>query len=245
MAHSSWLSRWVCGFGALIALMLCLAPFTPRAAAQSIALIEMSMDAADIGYDGYYRAGQWLPLQVRISNHSETAIRASLVIRPQTSPESVAHTFSAPVYLSPDAGSRINVTLYIQPLARARLLRLELLDGDGRVLAQQNFRLQLVPPTDHLYMVISDTSSPAPLDLSAVRNGTARVLQGAWGVGQLPERAAALDGIDLFLISNADTGGLNAAQRGALSAWVAAGGHLIVTGGSTAARTTRTAAGPR
>ncbi len=243
MAHSSWLSRWVCGFGALIALMLCLAPFTPRAAAQSIALIELSMDAAGIGYDGYYRAGQWLPLQVRISNHSETAIRASLVIRPQTSPESVANTFSAPVYLSPDAGSRINVTLYIQPLARARLLRLELLDGDGRVLAQQNFRLQLVPPTDHLYMVISDTSSPAPLDLSAVRNGAARVLQGAWGVGQLPERAAALDGIDLFLISNADTGGLNAAQRGALSAWVAAGGHLIATGGSTAARTTRTAAG--
>ena len=125
MARSSWLSRWVCGFGALIALMLCLAPFTPRAAAQSIALIELSMDAAGIGYDGYYRAGQWLPLQVRISNHSETAIRASLVIRPQTSPESVANTFSAPVYLSPDAGSRINVTLYIQPLARARLLRLE------------------------------------------------------------------------------------------------------------------------
>ena len=240
---NSRISRRICGYGVLIALALCLTPLTPRAAAQSTALIELSMDAAGVGYDGYFRAEQWLPLQVRIINHSETGIQASLVVRPQTSPESVANIFSAPVYLSPDAGSRINVTLYIQPLARARLLRLELLDGDGRVLAQQNFRLQLVPPTDHLYMVISDTSSPAPLDLSAVRNGAARVLQGTWSVEQLPERAAALAGIDLFLISNADTGGLNAAQRGALSGWVAAGGHLIVTGGSSAARTTRTAAG--
>ncbi|MCY3935832.1 MAG: hypothetical protein OXG09_07575 [Chloroflexi bacterium] len=236
------LSRALAGI-AWLALVGALLPIVPPAQAQSAALIELSLDAAGIGYDGYYRAGLWLPIRVRISNHTESAIQASLVVRPQTSPESVVHTFSAPVFLPPEAGSRISVTLYIQPLEQARLLRLELLDAEGRVLSQENFRLQLVPPDDHLYMVISDTRSPAPLDLSAVRNGDARVRQGAWSVEHLPERHAALDGIDLLLISNADTGKMNARQQEALAGWVATGGHLIVTGGSTTARTTRTAAG--
>ena len=235
--------RRIFGFIALAILTFGWIAPAPPVHAQSTALIELNLDAAGIGYDGYYRAGQWLPIHVRIRNHTESAIQASLVVRPQTSPESVANTFSVPVFLSPETGSRISVTLYIQPLVQARLLRLELLDTDGRVLTQQNFRLQLVPPNDHLYMVISDTSSPAPLDLSVVRNGDARVLQGAWGVEHLPERSAALDGIDLLLISNADTGALNSQQRQALAGWVASGGHLIVSGGSTAARTTRTAAG--
>lgn len=232
---------WVCII--LMALAGMSFPAAPSLQAQSAALIELSLDAAGIGYDGYFRAGQWLPIRVRINNHTESAIQASLVVRPQTSPESVVHTFSAPVFLSPEAGSRISVTLYIQPLEQARLLRLELLDDEGRVLSQQNFRLQLVPPNDHLYMVISDTSSPAPLDLSAVRNGDARVRQGAWSVEHLPERHGALDGIDLMLISNADTGRMNTRQREVLAGWLAAGGHLIVTGGSTTARTTRTASG--
>ena len=235
-----YLILWSC---LALTLAITLASKPQRVNAQSRSLVEMSMDAAGIGYDGYFRAGQWLPLQVHLTNYSEIALNATLVVRPQTSPASVASTFSAPVHLPAEMGSRIQVTLYIQPLARARLLRLELLLNEGEVIAQQNFRLQPVAPQDHLHMIISDAQSPAPLSLKSVRNGSSQVRQGAWSVEQIPERAAALDGLDLLLISNSDTGVMNAAQRAALAAWVARGGTLIVTGSNTAARSLRTAVG--
>ena len=222
---------------------MALAIAAPAARGQPSDLIELRLEPSGIGYDGYFRPGFWLPIRASITNHSQVAIQGALTIRPQTSPGAVANAFSAPVYLSADAGSRISLTLYIQPLAEARLLRLELLDEQARVLARQNFRLQIVPSADQLHMAISDSSSTAPLDMSAIHNGGARALQGAWRSEHLPERTAALAGIDQLLISNADTGEFNAAQREALAGWVAAGGHLLVTGGSTAARANRTAAG--
>ncbi len=198
-----------------------------RAPAQDVTpLLTLAVSA---GYEGLFREGAWLPLLVQASNDGDD-FSGRLVVRPETSGSAFTNTFSAPLDLP--SGSRKAVFLYVTARSFATQVRVELIDGDtGAVAAVQPASLRHVPPQDQLHVVLSGASA-GTVDLTAAHAGGYGASQANWGLDNLPGQPAALAAVDTLLFSDIDTGALSAAQRAAISAWVAQGGHLIVTGGA-------------
>jgi hypothetical protein len=208
-------------------VVLCLAaPFAPPASAQPLSgVVSLSLRA---GYAGYFREATWLPIRVDIRNDGG-GVNGRLVVRPETSGDAIYNTYSAPVSLA--AGARQTVTLYITARIFAQSARVELIADDGAVVASERALLRGIQPGDRLHVVISDAPINA-VDFTTARIAANESFQADWRVIDLPDRAAALDAVDVIAINDADTSALSSAQREALTAWVLGGGHLIVGGGA-------------
>ncbi len=202
-------------------------PLTPQTAAAqpSSGMVSLSLRA---GYAGYFREANWLPIRVDIRNDGG-AVAGRLVVRPETSGDAIYNTYSAPVSLA--AGARQTVTLYITARIFAQSARVELIADDGAVVASERALLRGLQPGDRLHVVISEAPINA-VDFTTARIAANEAFQADWRIRDLPDRAAALDAVDVIAINDADTSGLSAAQREALTAWVLGGGHLIVGGGA-------------
>jgi hypothetical protein len=215
-----------------VILLLLSAPSAERAAAQaSGGAVSLALRA---GYAGYFREGAWLPIRVEMRN-AGGAVSGRLVVRPETSGDAIYNTYSLPVSLA--AGARQTVTLYITARIFAQAVRVELIADDGAVAASERAPLRGIQPGDRLHVVISEAPINA-VDFTTVRTAANESFQADWRVSDLPDRAAALDAVDVIAINDADTSALSAGQREALTAWVLGGGHLIVGGGASWRATT-------
>ncbi|MDX1994399.1 MAG: hypothetical protein SF029_18595 [bacterium] len=211
---------------AVCALSLTLFP-APTAAQEGLNdLVTLNVSA---GYDGYFRGNQWLPLRVEIDNNGD-AVSGRVVVRPETSGSAFINTFSTPVDLA--SGSNQTLFLYVTARGNATRVRVELLNNEGGVVASQDAPLRSVRGNDRLYVVISQAAAGSVIDLAEVFVGGFEAFQANWSLGNLPDRAPALDAVDALLFNDVDTGALSNAQRNALRQWVLNGGHLIVTGGA-------------
>lgn len=210
-------SRWL----VFAMLVLFLAAAAPAARAQSVSL------GVQAGYDGLFRENQWLPLYIQASNDGP-AVDGWLVVRPETSGNAVINSYSLPISLP--EGSRKTAFLYVTARSFATQVRVELMDAAGVVVAAQTAGLRAVQPQDQLYLIFSGATA-GTVDLTTVHSGGYAAFQANWTLDNLPDRAVALDAVDMMLFSDLDTGSLSAGQRRALADWVAQGGHLLVSGG--------------
>jgi hypothetical protein len=207
----------------LVALMGLTAFSPPRQPTSS----PVTIDAVFPGYDSYFRENDWMPLLVRISNHGSDMV-GRLVVRPETSGSAVTNTYSVPITLP--AGSDKSAFIYITARSLAQTLRVEFLDNEDLVYASSDVAVRPVLPQDLLYAVIT-TSTAGSIDLSGVTLGDSKAFQANWQVENIPDKPDALAALDLLMFTDVDSGPLTPDQRQAISSWVAAGGHLIVTGG--------------
>lgn len=207
----------------LLALVLALAAFGPPLQT-SRTVPSLALDA---GYDGNFRENQWLPILIRASNDGP-AVEGRLVVRPERSNNAVSNTYSLPISLP--TGSRKAVFLYITARSFATQIVVELIDEQGVVVAAESANVRALQPRDQLAVVVSQSPS-GTVDLTGIHDGGYSGFQANWLIDNIPERAAALAAIDTLMFSAIDTGQLSSAQRAAITDWVAAGGHLIVTGG--------------
>ncbi|MBI5667020.1 MAG: hypothetical protein HZC41_03360 [Chloroflexi bacterium] len=210
-------SRWL----VLAIVVLVLATAVPAARAQSVSL------GVQAGYDGLFREDQWLPLYIQASNDGP-AVEGRLVVRPETSGNAVINTYSLPISLP--EGARKTAFLYITARSFATQVRVELMDAAGVVIAAQTAGLRSIQPQDQLYIVFSGATA-GTVDLTAVHSGGYAAFQANWTLDNLPDRAAALNAVDMMLFTDIDTGALSTGQQRALADWVAQGGHLMVSGG--------------
>ncbi|NWG16461.1 MAG: hypothetical protein HXY41_07480 [Chloroflexi bacterium] len=208
--------RWLVVWIAL--LTLAGAAFPARAQAVSIAV--------QAGFDGLFRENEWLPLYVQVGNDG-ASVEGRLLVRPETSGSGINNTYSLPISLP--EGARKTAFLYISARSFTTQVRVELVDAGGVVIASQTAGLRAIETQDQLAVVISEAVT-GTVDLTKARGGYA-VFQANWSVENLPDRATALETINLILFDDVDTGLLSAGQRAALADWVAMGGHLLVTGG--------------
>lgn len=209
----------------LLALILILTP-TSSVPAQSLSeLVTLNVSA---GYDSYFRPDRWMPLRIHVENQGN-AISGRLLVRPETSGAGLVNTFSTAVDLP--AGSSQSIFLYVTARSSANLLRVELLTHEGTVVANRDVGVRSILPRDRLYAVVTQSPTGA-VDLSAVSVGGHEAFQVNWSLDNLPDKAAALEAVDMMLISDVNTAPLSSAQRRAIREWVNAGGHLIVTGGA-------------
>ncbi len=223
--------------GALLALVLVLGlgMALPAAAAPAPQPAGLTMTVQP-AYGGYYKLGEWFPIQVTLSNTGATFDGAVQVDAIGTGSDAVVATYSRPVSLP--APARKQITLYTYAASYQHALAVRLVQ-DGRTVLQQ--QATLTPLNDAFLLgVVSDQP-----DLLNALSGTS---QGAAGAAQpvtvahlapadLPESATALADLDALVVAGTDTSRLSAAARQALGGWVAGGGLLVVAGGTTGSAT--------
>jgi hypothetical protein len=182
--------------------------------------------AVEAGLDGYYKVGQWLPVRVLIENNGPSIDGRVEITLPRAQEGKVVNAY--PVSLPTQ--SRKEITLYLYPETYVASLDVALLDTTGQLITKHSVPLKSVGDSDRLFGIIADQPSAYNV-LSELDppNGVANVAQ--LTLHALPDRSVALDSLNTLIISNVDTGALTEAQRTALSAWIANGGRLIVTGG--------------
>jgi hypothetical protein len=192
------------------------------------AQVELSVSA---GYASYFRRGQWIPVRVNVTNDGDN-LEGVIRVRSGGLEEM---TYQTPIELP--RGSRKQVFLYISLQKFAQDIQVEVVDQKGRVFQHEAATLHTVDQNDVLCAVVTD-SPYGSVDLTALAPGTGTVRQANWRIGDIPPLADALAGLDVLMFHDVDTGTLTAEQSVAISDWVLAGGHLIVTGGDAWQRTT-------
>lgn len=183
--------------------------------------------AVEAGFDGRFREFEWMPVIIRASNDGDD-ITGRLVVRPETT-DAITNAFSTPINLP--SGARQLVFLYITARSFATQIRVELINDEGIVVAAQPASIRSIQPQDRLYVVLTQ-STAGSVDLTGAKLGNYDAYQANWAVSDLPERAPALDSVDMILFTDVDSGAISTAQRQALTDWITAGGHLVVTGGA-------------
>lgn len=208
--------------------LLMLAQLPPLAAQDNFRdVIEMSVE---VGFDSYFRPGEWTPIRIELKNNGES-VTGRLVVRPETSGTVVGNAFSAPIDLP--TGAAKSALLNIQARTFPDQIRVELIDNNGFVQAAREAGLYDLAPQHQLYAVVTGPTT-APPNLSGAHIGGFRAEQAIWGAHKIPEHGAALGSLDMMLLVNIDGESLSNGQRRALLHWVEGGGHLIVSGGPSA-----------
>ncbi len=207
--------------GAILLMLALLLTSTVAAAQTPVTLV------VEAGLDGHYQVGQWLPVRVLIENNGPGLDGRVEITLPRADEGQVVNAY--PVSLPTQ--SRKEITLYLYPETYIASLDVTLLDTSGQLITKRSVPLKSVSDNDRLFGIIADRPSAYNV-LSELDppNGVANVAQ--LTLHDLPDRSVALDSLDTLIISNVDTGDLADVQRTALSAWIANGGRLIVTGGS-------------
>lgn len=181
--------------------------------------------AARVGFDGYCKQDDWLPIRVEVQNTGadlNATVQASY-----TNSNNGITTTSVEVALP--STSRKEFFLYILPQGFLRNFNVSLLDGK-QVLEKISLSVNCLTSDNMLIGVLADNPSTYDFlnDLKLI-TGFARVAH--LNLSDLPDKAQAWNSLGALVVSNVDTGTLTPGQKQALESWLGSGGKLLVTGG--------------
>ncbi|HEX6290707.1 MAG TPA: hypothetical protein VFZ66_16070 [Herpetosiphonaceae bacterium] len=169
-------------------------------------------------FDGKYRAGNWLPFRITVSNNGPD-ITADISIQTGTS---FATTLDLP------RGAEKSVVLYARPLDEIRRTAMVRALVSGAELAK------VEAPIDGfsgLTWVVGHVSTQAlTLPLPAVQSQSQRLETLPIQPADLPERSEGLSMFDLLIVDGAPLADLTEKQQQALADWVRLGGQLVIGG---------------
>ncbi|MBC8161165.1 MAG: hypothetical protein H7Z42_08085 [Roseiflexaceae bacterium] len=210
-------------------LLLCMAVFTlllpaSTAQGQQPAPITITVEA---GFGGTYRIREWFPVHVTVANDGPD-VRGWLEWRVSNQSQG---RFRQDIELP--RGSRKQVTFYAIAEDYTSDGAVALVENN-RDLAVQRLRVDVIDSDQLLVGVVS--SDPGLLNsLTSVQSAGFRTsFVNHIGLARLPEQPRALQPLSLLVLHDQDTATLTNAQRRALALWVDLGGHLVVSGGSSA-----------
>ncbi|MFN2155310.1 MAG: hypothetical protein ACK2UX_08755, partial [Anaerolineae bacterium] len=202
----------------------------PGARAGSDAVADLNV-VAEAALAGHFKFGEWLPVWVELENAGpdrEVEVQVH-----------VAGTWGATTYARPvslPAGARKRVAVYVLPNNYSRALEVQLVEGGTSLLSRQ-VAVQAHLNSDYLVGIIARERGALALVANAELQGVDRAVSAVdLALERLPDRAEGLQSLDCLILNDVDTFSLSTEQRTALEAWVHQGGHLILGGGSGAAR---------
>lgn len=195
--------------------------------------------AARSFYDGNFKYGDWLPIEISLENFGEALdAQVETTIASNFNGTSLNTTFRREVSLGQRANKRF--TLYIQPFVQttnvSRSVSYEakvVLKTDDQKLDEKAVKLQPINPTDYLVgAVVTDPNALAGMNNLKVGALRSRILAVPLTLSDIPDRAEGLRSLSSLIISETATDGLNGAQRDAIKDWVNTGGQLLLMGGN-------------
>lgn len=188
------------------------------------------------GWDGYYKDRRWFPVWVDLSN-SGPSVEAAVVVEAGADYDGNARLYRMPVSLPTQSHKALTVYVYGDSYLSQVNVRL-FGDRDRELIAPVvSNNLTQLNSDDLLYAIVSPERPPLGF-LTEVTGRRGQAAVAYLDVATLPEQAAAWNSFDVLIVANADTTRLTPLQRHWLSAWLATGGQLIVTGGPGAALAT-------
>lgn len=207
------------------------ARFTTGTAAASGPSMSVTM-----GFDARYRDGNWVPVQVSLSNNGSdfTGAVAINVPTPYYSGSRSTTTYEMPVALA--TGAQKQVTLYV-PLAlgisgSTTNIDVNLIDSAGNLVNKQSLALRALGQGDLFIGLLSDqTGGFGSLNAISLPNQTGSLIIEPLNAGNFPTEADALKNFDLLIFDNFTSSTLSQQQLAALQGWVSQGGELLLVGG--------------
>lgn len=195
---------------------------------------------AQVLYDGDFKYGNWLPIQVTLQNQSGIAnvqIQASVTNNNSNAKNTTIYRRS--VQLSDYALKK--VLLYVRPIEPDSgtsgvglnyPLQIQL-TANNQLISKQTVQLKPVGTTDYLVGVIGASQAVAnQLNDMHVGPSNSRVTTVVLQTGDLPDRAEGLGSFNALIVSNTSTDNLSSQQQTALKDWISQGGNLILMGGN-------------
>ncbi len=178
---------------------------------------------AAAGLDGKCRENAWMPVRVQLENKGPDA---DGYVSVQLNATLNTATYTYPVIMP--TNSKKEVTIYVFYNSYSPDMQVSYVAG--KELASVKLAPNCTGADELVFGVIS--SSPSAFNLLA-NFSPGRVTDLAQlEMADIPERVQGLDALDLLIVSDADSGALSSLQHQAIAAWIAAGGRLIVSGGS-------------
>jgi hypothetical protein len=187
--------------------------------------VEITLNAF-VGFENTYKEGEWFPVRILLENNGP-GVNGVLIVQLTD-----AGSFLSPVSVNVElpATSRKEVTAYVYPAnTYATQLTVSLIQNRN-TLVEKAFTLKRLSKTDYLYGILAQTPSAYNV-LSTLDppNGSANVV--ALTLDDLPELVQGYGAFSTLVFSGIDTGDLSERQVGAIEAWTAQGGQIILTGG--------------
>lgn len=183
------------------------------------------------GFDGYYKAGGWLPVSA-LARNDGPPLNGRLTLATDTVNDKVG-SYSAAAVLPTHSQKQLFFTAPAPSADRSRNITLT---DAGRTVLTQTLAVSALSPQDYLYGVIAPNGSAVNvLRGSRQFGGTVSVAQIT--LADIPSTGPALNDVDALVLDDTPTATLSAAQRRTLLAWVSSGGQLVLGGGASAAQT--------
>ncbi len=193
-----------------------------------------------IGFDEQYQDGNWVPVQVTLSNNGTDFSGKVSIQVPSSSYNIPGNATSTSIYQEPISlppGSHKQVTLYI-PLnlgtqGNRSPITVDLLDSNDHKIASHTSSPNSISPNT----VVVGILSTQPNNFGMLNSALSSVLNASiiqtkmLTATTLPNQADILRNFDAIVIDNFTTQTLASDQIAALQSWVNQGGVLIVTGG--------------
>lgn len=194
--------------------------------------IELS---ARVGFDGYYKSQNWIPVYITLSNRGAPIEgRLQLVIEDAFGGEEILR--SSRVSLPTQSNKRLIQYVRLDDLSKPITVAL-VDDSESTIELTESNRLQWLGQDDLLFGVV--TSEPGNLDiLEDMIDGQNEARVAYLEIVDLPEQSAAWNAFDVMIFHDVDSGRLTSGQLNALEDWVSVGGQLLITGGANWRRTT-------
>lgn len=214
----------------LLVALLVLSPAS-LASAQGPAGLVMSVRPA---FAGQFKFGEWLPVYITVENTGPD-LKGELRLHVTGSAGQVDYVVPAEL----PGGARKRFTLYTLPNNFSRTVRVDLVRTPAEeLLASETAKISVVPNDRYVIGIIS--GEPARLTgLSSVKLPGRRERPDvvSLSLDDLPDRTEGLRLLNALILNDIDTGSLSPDQLSALTGWIAAGGRLILGGGSGANQT--------
>ena len=209
----------------LAALGLAFAAIGPIGAAPAAAADGPTMDA-HVQLAGHARVGSWMAISIHLTN-SGPALTGELRLAGGAQSQV---RFGTPVDLPTQSDK--TYLLYAQPPAFGNELDVLLVTGD-RTLATKKVTFVGHEATQTIVGVVAEHPERIVGDIQLPPNlsGVAPAVVGLTP-GDLPERVQAWGALDRIVWQDVDAARLTEAQLGALQGWIAAGGRLVIAGGT-------------
>ncbi len=201
----------------------------PRAEAQALSL------KVRAGYNGVYRLGAWLPIYAELTNNADTPWEGYVQVYVMATGARSRTIYRVPAALAPAAHKRL--TFYVSLERVVPRVEVAAVARNGQTEAKAFAAVQAAGVGDVLYAVVTESVYGA-VDLAARPLGAGQAYQVNWQPRAFPDRADALQALDVILLHDVDTSTWSSEQLEALRMWVLGGGHLIVAAGDAWPRTT-------
>jgi hypothetical protein len=185
----------------------------------------VTMDARFL-LQGHARVGSWAAVEVDLANDGPPIVGELQMDGGSQSNARYAMAVDLPT------GSRQTYVLHVQPPAFGRALKVDLV-ANGSVVESATVAYLVHDANQLVVGVIAERPAGIVSELALPANAagvTPAIV--TLGVGDLPERAAGWSTLDRLIWQDVDSNQLSSAQLEAMREWIAAGGRLVIVGGT-------------